>query len=39
MSTYPYIPNALPNIQQKMLDEIGIRSIEELYDPSLSIFV
>jgi len=32
MSTYPYIPNALPNIQQKMLDEIGISSIEELYD-------
>ena len=39
MSTYPYIPNALPNIQQKMLDEIGISSIEELCDPSLSIFI
>ncbi len=32
MSAYPYIPNAIPNIQQTMLDEIGISSIEELYD-------
>jgi len=32
MTAYPYIPNALPEIQQRMLDEIGISSIEELYE-------
>jgi len=28
---HPYIPNSLPDIQQEMLDEIGVDSIEDLY--------
>ena len=32
MTAYPYIPNALPEIQQRMLREIGLDSIDQLYD-------
>jgi glycine dehydrogenase subunit 1 len=28
---HPYIPNSLPDIQQAMLEEIGVGSIEDLY--------
>ena len=29
--THPYIPNSVPEIQEKMLKEIGVNHIEELY--------
>jgi glycine dehydrogenase subunit 1 len=29
--THPYIPNSVPGVKAKMLDEIGVKSIEELY--------
>jgi len=29
---YPYIPNALPHIRDRMLQRIGVKSIEELYE-------
>jgi glycine dehydrogenase subunit 1 len=29
---YPYIPNSEPSIKQQMLDEIGVASIEALYE-------
>ena len=32
MTAYPYIPNALPEIQRRMLREIGLDSIDQLYD-------
>lgn len=28
---HPYIPNSVPKIKREMMDEIGVRSIEELY--------
>ncbi|MGE7690124.1 aminomethyl-transferring glycine dehydrogenase subunit GcvPA [Lysinibacillus sp. NPDC097214] len=28
---HPYIPNMVPEVKQKMLDEIGVHSIKELY--------
>lgn len=28
---YPYIPNSVPEIKQKMLDKIGIKSVEDIY--------
>ncbi len=28
---HPYIPNSVPEVKAKMLDEIGVKSIEELY--------
>lgn len=28
---YPYIPNSVPEIKEQMLNEIGVKSIEELY--------
>lgn len=28
---HPYIPNSVPEIKQKMLEEIGVSNIEELY--------
>ncbi|MFC2169016.1 aminomethyl-transferring glycine dehydrogenase subunit GcvPA [Acidobacteriota bacterium] len=28
---HPYIPNSVPEVKQKMLEEIGIKDIEELY--------
>ncbi|MFE3573103.1 aminomethyl-transferring glycine dehydrogenase subunit GcvPA [Lysinibacillus sp. NPDC059133] len=28
---HPYIPNMVPDVKQKMLDEIGVHSIKELY--------
>ncbi len=28
---YPYIPNSVPEVKQKMLDTIGIESVEEIY--------
>ena len=37
MTAYPYIPNALPEIQQRMLREIGLDSIDQLYDVSDSV--
>lgn len=30
-TNHPYIPNSLPELKQKMMQEIGIKSIEELY--------
>lgn len=32
MSAHPYIPNSDPDIQQRMLDAIGARDIDELYE-------
>ena len=29
---HPYIPNSVPEIKAKMLQEIGIEDIEELYE-------
>ncbi len=29
---HPYIPNSVPKIKAKMLQEIGIEDIEELYE-------
>ncbi len=29
---YPYIPNSVPEVKQEMLREIGVESIEELYE-------
>ena len=29
---YPYIPNSEPAIKQQMLDEIGVASVEALYE-------
>jgi glycine dehydrogenase subunit 1 len=29
---YPYIPNSVPEIKEKMLHEIGVADIEELYE-------
>lgn len=29
---HPYIPNSVPEVQEQMLKEIGIRDIEELYE-------
>jgi len=29
--SHPYIPNSLPEIKQEMMQEIGIKSLEELY--------
>jgi glycine dehydrogenase subunit 1 len=29
---YPYIPNSEPSIKQQMLDEIGVASVEDLYE-------
>ncbi len=29
---YPYIPNSVPEIKEKMLKEIGVKDIEELYE-------
>ena len=28
---HPYLPNSVPEIKEKMLDEIGVRSIDDLY--------
>src|SRR3990170_2517980 len=28
---HPYIPNSVPEVKEKMLEEIGIRSIDDLY--------
>lgn len=28
---HPYIPNSVPRIKREMLDEIGVRDVEELY--------
>ena len=28
---HPYLPNSVPEIKKKMMDEIGIKSIEDLY--------
>jgi glycine dehydrogenase subunit 1 len=28
---HPYIPNSVPDVKAKMLEEIGVKSIEELY--------
>jgi len=30
-TNHPYIPNSLPELKQKMMQEIGIKNIEELY--------
>lgn len=30
--THPYIPNSAPEVKAKMLEEIGVKSIEELYE-------
>lgn len=30
--THPYIPNSVPEVKAKMLDEIGVKDIEELYE-------
>ena len=30
-TAHPYIPNSAPDIQAKMMDEIGIKDIDELY--------
>jgi len=30
-TTHPYIPNSAPEVQAKMMEEIGIRDIDELY--------
>ena len=30
--SHPYIPNSLPEIKQEMMREIGIKSLEELYE-------
>ena len=30
-NTHPYIPNSLPEVKQEMMQEIGIKSIDELY--------
>ena len=29
---HPYIPNSVPDVQKKMLAEIGVKDIEELYE-------
>jgi len=29
---HPYIPNSLPEVQAKMLEEIGVKHIEDLYE-------
>ena len=29
--THPYIPNSTPGVKAKMLDEVGVKNIEELY--------
>lgn len=29
---HPYMPNSVPEIKQAMLDEIGVKSIEEIYE-------
>ncbi|NHJ48392.1 MAG: aminomethyl-transferring glycine dehydrogenase subunit GcvPA [Asgard group archaeon] len=29
---YPYIPNSVPEVQAKMLEEIGVKDIETLYE-------
>jgi glycine dehydrogenase subunit 1 len=29
---YPYIPNSDPSVKQQMLDEIGVSSVEALYE-------
>ncbi|MCW3993681.1 MAG: aminomethyl-transferring glycine dehydrogenase, partial [Candidatus Bathyarchaeota archaeon] len=29
--SHPYIPNSLPEIKQEMMQEIGMKNIEELY--------
>ena len=29
---YPYIPNSVKEIKEQMMKEIGIKSIEELYN-------
>jgi len=29
--SHPYIPNSLPEIKQEMMQEIGVKSLEELY--------
>lgn len=31
-TVHPYIPNSVPEIKQQMLEEIGARSIEELFE-------
>jgi glycine dehydrogenase subunit 1 len=28
---HPYIPNSVPEVQEKMMDDLGIKDIEELY--------
>ncbi len=28
---HPYLPNSVPEIKEKMMDEIGVRSIDDLY--------
>ncbi len=28
---HPYIPNSVPEVKAKMLEEIGVKNIEELY--------
>ena len=30
--TYPYIPNSVPGVKRKMLEEIGAESVEELFE-------
>jgi len=29
---HPYIPNSVPEVKAKMLEEIGAKDIEELYE-------
>ena len=33
MPIHPYIPNSVPEIKKKMLEEIGVKSVEELFSP------
>src|SRR4030065_706935 len=28
---HPYLPNSVPDIKEKMIEEIGVRSIDDLY--------
>ena len=30
-TVYPYIPNSVPAVKERMLDTIGISSVEEIY--------
>ena len=29
---HPYMPNSVPEVKQQLLDELGVKSVQEIYE-------